>query len=221
MAYVYRHIRLDKNEPFYIGIGSDNLGKFKRANTKKSRNLHWKNIVKKTKYRVEILIDDLSWNDACLKEKEFISLYKRESSNKDGKLCNMTDGGDGVLGYSPTKEWRESHSKKLKGRKRPDGFISKMKGKNLSIETKLKMSLSQSGEKHWNYGKKMPKKVKEAILNSISGANSKRAMILINEQNGIFYETIKEASDSYGIIYSTLRSKLSGKGKNDTYLRYA
>ena len=23
MAYVYRHIRLDKNEPFYIGIGSD------------------------------------------------------------------------------------------------------------------------------------------------------------------------------------------------------
>jgi len=23
MCYVYRHIRLDKNEPFYIGIGSD------------------------------------------------------------------------------------------------------------------------------------------------------------------------------------------------------
>lgn len=23
MAYLYRHIRLDKNEPFYIGIGSD------------------------------------------------------------------------------------------------------------------------------------------------------------------------------------------------------
>jgi hypothetical protein len=24
MAYLYRHIRHDKNEPFYIGIGSDN-----------------------------------------------------------------------------------------------------------------------------------------------------------------------------------------------------
>jgi len=23
MAYVYRHIRLDKNEPFYIGISND------------------------------------------------------------------------------------------------------------------------------------------------------------------------------------------------------
>ena len=22
MAYVYRHIRLDKNEPFYIGVGT-------------------------------------------------------------------------------------------------------------------------------------------------------------------------------------------------------
>ena len=30
MAYLYRHIRLDKNEPFYIGIGSDT--NFKRAN---------------------------------------------------------------------------------------------------------------------------------------------------------------------------------------------
>lgn len=28
MAYVYRHIRLDKNEPFYIGIGKDEGGKY-------------------------------------------------------------------------------------------------------------------------------------------------------------------------------------------------
>ena len=32
MAYVYRHIRLDKNEPFYIGIGKDDSGEYKRAN---------------------------------------------------------------------------------------------------------------------------------------------------------------------------------------------
>ena len=36
MAYLYRHIREDKNEPFYIGIGSDST--YKRANqTKKER----------------------------------------------------------------------------------------------------------------------------------------------------------------------------------------
>lgn len=31
MAYVYRHIRLDKNEVFYIGIGTDTKN-YKRAN---------------------------------------------------------------------------------------------------------------------------------------------------------------------------------------------
>lgn len=58
MAYVYRHIRLDKNEPFYIGIGSDS--EYKRAHTHHSRNAHWKNIVNITAYEVEILIDNVT-----------------------------------------------------------------------------------------------------------------------------------------------------------------
>ena len=36
MAYVYKHTRLDTNEIFYIGIGSDNS--FNRAFSKKKRN---------------------------------------------------------------------------------------------------------------------------------------------------------------------------------------
>ena len=59
MAYLYRHIRLDKNEPFYIGIGSDN--RFRRANEKARRNKHWKNIVAKSLFQVDILFDNLSW----------------------------------------------------------------------------------------------------------------------------------------------------------------
>lgn len=45
MAYVYRHIRLDKNEPFYIGIGSNET--YKRANTIKDRNKIWYDIAAK------------------------------------------------------------------------------------------------------------------------------------------------------------------------------
>lgn len=41
--YVYRHIRLDKNEVFYVGIGSDNKGKYLRAHGKEKRNKYWKN----------------------------------------------------------------------------------------------------------------------------------------------------------------------------------
>ena len=37
MAYVYRHIRLDKNEPFYIGISKDAYRPF----TKKGRNKYY------------------------------------------------------------------------------------------------------------------------------------------------------------------------------------
>ena len=40
MAYLYRHIRLDNNEVFYIGIGSDSEGYYKRAKSHKYRNYY-------------------------------------------------------------------------------------------------------------------------------------------------------------------------------------
>ena len=46
MAYLYKHIRLDNNEIFYIGIGTkeDN---YKRSSSKSGRSKWWKNIVNK------------------------------------------------------------------------------------------------------------------------------------------------------------------------------
>tara|TARA_B110000503_G_scaffold73407_1_gene113400 strand:- start:98 stop:253 length:156 start_codon:yes stop_codon:yes gene_type:complete len=35
MAILYRHIRLDTNEPFYIGIGKTTSGLFERTGHKK------------------------------------------------------------------------------------------------------------------------------------------------------------------------------------------
>lgn len=102
MAYVYRHIRLDKNEPFYIGVGQDSpseIGKYKRAYDK-NRNSFWGRIVNRTKYEVEILIDDISYEKALEKEIEFIALYGRKNKGK-GTLCNLTDGGEGVKGAIP------------------------------------------------------------------------------------------------------------------------
>ena len=56
MAVVYRHIRLDKNVPFYIGIGNSKY----RATKKDSRNEIWQNIVSKTNYKVEIICSTYS-----------------------------------------------------------------------------------------------------------------------------------------------------------------
>lgn len=107
--YLYRHIRLDKNEPFYIGIGtkeerySSHEEEYKRAYSKNSRSNFWKRVVKKTEYLVEILIESDDYNFIKSKEIEFIALYGRSNLNK-GPLCNLTDGGDGTLGYKPTEE---------------------------------------------------------------------------------------------------------------------
>lgn len=148
MAYVYRHIRLDKNIPFYIGIGSDLT--FKRAFEKSRRTKLWNKIISKTDYEVEILFDNLTWEDACKKEIEFISLYGRIDKNL-GTLVNMTDGGEGALGrtYKMKEETKAKLSKSHTGLKH-------------SNDTRKKLSNSLKGrifsENHINSLKQSAKK---------------------------------------------------------------
>jgi|VirMetMinimDraft_7_1064189.scaffolds.fasta_scaffold06336_3 hypothetical protein len=117
MAYVYRHIRKDTNQPFYIGVGltDDN---YHRAGVKSKRNKYWKNIVAITEYDIHILFDNISDELAFKKEIEFISIYKRIEDG--GTLCNMTLGGEGTKGITPV------NSRVVYG-KRKDGKIIKFK----------------------------------------------------------------------------------------------
>jgi hypothetical protein len=96
MAYLYRHIRLDKNEVFYIGIGKDSKGLYKRAYSEKTRNKYWKNVVDSTDYDIEIVLDGLTWIEAGKKEVEFIKLYGRSCVN-EGTLTNISEGGIGGI----------------------------------------------------------------------------------------------------------------------------
>jgi hypothetical protein len=144
MACVYRHIRTDLNIPFYIGIGKD----LSRAYSNTHRNKHWGHIVNKTSYEVHILFDDVSYEFEKEKEREFIELYKR--SEDGGILCNLTKGGDGVLGIRHTEEARKKMGEPNKGktisgwhRQRISEFHT---GKIISEETKKKMSESKKGK---------------------------------------------------------------------------
>lgn len=114
MAYLYRHIRLDKNEVFYVGIGSDT--NYSRSKAKIGRNKIWKSITNKSPYEVEIILDGLSWEEACKKEVEFINLYGRRDLG-NGTLVNLTNGGEGTLGTIRGEQWKEKQSKSHKGRK--------------------------------------------------------------------------------------------------------
>jgi len=95
-CYVYRHVRHDKNEVFYVGIGTGY--NYQRAYQKKGRRSHWDRIVAKTDYTVEIILDRLTREQAQEKEKEFIALYRRVKDG--GTLCNLTLGGDGCVGLA-------------------------------------------------------------------------------------------------------------------------
>jgi len=117
MAYVYRHIRLDKNEPFYIGVGTDENAKnaYYRPRIRSDRNDIWKKITRKTEYEIEILIEGLTRDQAFEKEREFIKLYGR-INNKTGCLANMTDGGEGATCTIISTSHRKAISEKAKQR---------------------------------------------------------------------------------------------------------
>ncbi len=150
MAYLYRHIRLDKNEPFYIGIGLNESNNYKRAYWTYERNFIWKKIVAKTNYEVEIVLDNLTWEEACEKEKEFIKLYGRKNINS-GILSNMTDGGDGAFGMKHSAKTKLKISLAKKGKIFSEEHKKKIglgnKDKIISTETKKKQSEARKGHK--------------------------------------------------------------------------
>ena len=150
MAIVYQHKRLDTNEIFYIGIGKTIL----RAKSKKSRNALWWNIVNKTQYEIIILKSNLTWEQACKVECEEIKKYGRRDLGT-GILVNMTDGGEGMLGYE-----MKPHSKEL--------ISIANKGKKRTEEQKQHLSEILKGCNNPNFGNKWSDEQKEvARLNAL------------------------------------------------------
>ena len=130
--YVYKWIRLDKNEVFYIGKGHGNRYKDLRM-----RNKYFLNVVNKVgmdNINIEIIEDNLDEITAFEKEKYYIKYYKDIGCN----LTNLTSGGDG------SSDWWNYLSEEEKEHHRE---ISKsFLGKTHSEETKQKMSKSMTGK---------------------------------------------------------------------------
>lgn len=209
MAYLYRHIRLDKNEVFYIGIANDN--DYKRSKIKANRNTYWKNIVNKTSYEVEIILDDLTWEEACLKEKEFIALYGRKDLGK-GTLINFTDGGEGTPGIKRSEDYILKMSQRQKGEK---GYWF---GKNHSEETLQKMSEIKKGKVPSQETKEKLRLASTGSKNAWFGKHTAVSKKVIDTDTNVVYESIADCIKHTG--YKKLHEKLSGKRKNNTSIRY-
>jgi hypothetical protein len=212
MAIVYRHIRLDNNEPFYIGIGKG----YKRAFEKQKRNNYWRNVVNKTDYKVDILFDDLTWEEAQLKEIEFINIYGRKDI-KTGTLVNLTNGGEGCNGRIFTQEQRRSIGDKNRihnlGKKltkeHKDKIAKSTTGRKQTKETIQKCRLLNTGDLNPMYGKSHSEESRKKISENSS-------IPIIDLETGIFY-TLKELSILFNRHVNTVIYNLKNKYK-DRYI---
>lgn len=95
---VYFHRKLTNREVFYVGIGVP-----ERPDSFRGRNKFWRSTVKKHGYYTEVISENLTWDEACKIEIYWIAKIGRRNKGL-GPLVNLTDGGDGSLGYIPTEE---------------------------------------------------------------------------------------------------------------------
>jgi hypothetical protein len=157
--YVYEHFRKTDSKVFYVGKGFGN-----RALVKANRNKHWHNIVNKHGFDVRFVIKDVDEELAFFAEIERIDQLKRIGV----RLCNLTNGGEGVAGYVATEETRKKLSKAHLGRKIPKWLSERYsflrKGKPKSEEWKQKVSKANSGKVRSQKTKDLLSKIKSKVV---------------------------------------------------------
>jgi hypothetical protein len=208
--YLYAHKRFDKNEIFYIGIGKKkNYGRAYEFNEQKRNNI-WNKIFNKTNIEVLILFDNISKEIAAQKEKELIKLYGRMDLN-EGSLCNMTDGGDGILNCKRSDITKSKLSLQKIGDKNP------MYGKKQSDETKNKRNKSLTGQV-----RNLETKIKQS-LSTIKSGQAKEVDVYIyltNEYIGRYY-AISEACRQLGFIHLNGKACQVAKGNRNHVKGYS
>lgn len=217
--YLYVYTRLDKNEPFYIGIGTKNNDDLKyntytRAYSKKANKI-WRAIIDKTSYKVEIILE--SDDHSLIKDKEV--QYIKEFGkiyDKTGILANFTDGGEGISGYKFTDEQKKNLSNSHKGLKYPKSAAIKrlmtMQEKDIPIGYRLSDEQKQR-LRTYRLGSKQS-------LEQIEKRISKIKKKIINIETLDIYDSYKEVVHLLSIKPRTFTKKLSGHLKNDTPFVY-
>jgi len=141
-----------------------------------------------------------------------------------------------MLGFCLSEETRKKIGKAHKGK-----IISEEQKKQMRENLRLSLIKDghpMKGKSPWNKGKSFLSGEKNpmfgikrsedwkrqhserAKLNNASGENHSASKIVLDFNTGIYYLTVKEASESLGINYSTLRCKLNKSRKNKTSLKY-
>lgn len=222
--FIYLHRRNDTGEVFYIGKGTRSPKKqYERAFITRARSKHWQAIVAKVGYMVELVADFFREEHAFDMERALIAEYGRRRDG--GTLCNLTLGGDGHAGLSPSAETREKLRAAVSGEKHFNW------GKKLSAETCRKKSETLRASPHNLRGKKLPDWWKDRIaagkmgernpMFGKTGASHPRSRQVRDAQSGEVFDSVLIAATQRGHKMKTLYNWLSGHRPNPTTLEFA
>jgi hypothetical protein len=176
--YLYYHKNPTTKELFYVGIGTN-----KRAwDFTSGRNPHYKNYIKKHgEPIVNIIKENLTKEEACSLEIEFISKYGRKGIEPKGILLNKSIGGDVIaLGNKFNNEQKQKIVQAKTGQKYniSEGRIHVSKGKSkpdgfMNSEMREKISKGNKGKKHSKIHSNKGIPISKETKQKISKANSK------------------------------------------------
>lgn len=204
--YVYLHRTLSGGIPFYIGIGTKQYGdhqntkmKYARAYSIGGRTNFWKRIVAKYDYTVEILVESTDYNYIKQQEIFFINKFGRRDLKK-GTLCNLTDGGDGILGKVYSKEELNKMSKGQRERFSNPSETDAENFRQLYQRTSIRM-IGNTYAKGTSLSKEQQNNLYKHRIDKLS----KRVIQEDKEGNFIKeWHVTKEAADHFGITYKAI-----------------
>ena len=198
MAIVYIHRRLDNNNIFYVGISKDKQRAYQGG---KYRNNIWNKITSKTDYLVEIVIDNISYDDAIELELFLIKEYGKIKDNT-GTLSNITDGGEGTLGFS---SW-------CKGTK---GVVKKNSG-SFKKGNKLRLGIKLSDD----HKKKIGESSKDRVFSEYQKQKIKETHIklCLDLHTGIYYDSLNEGCLAVNIRPNTESTRINRKSKLQRFI---
>ena len=213
----------------YIGQSikiEDRIKSYKNLKCKEQPKLY-KSLLKYgfENHKIEILIE---CNESKLNElerhyqEEYDSIENglnciyTKTNDRSGKLSEETklkislNNTRPFLGKKHSEESRLKMSSSLKGNQSRLGAI-------LSEETKKKISDAHNGKTHSEQSKLKMSLVRKGIKRDYS---TNRERLVLDLLTGVFYNSIKEASEILGYNKCTLRSYLAGNRKNITSLTF-
>lgn len=205
---VYMHIN-KINDKKYVGITSRKPELRWQNGTAYKRNPHFNAAIKKygwDNFEHKIFHNNLSYKDACKYEQKYI----KELNLKNNQYgYNMTDGGEGISGFSFTKEQREKMKINNRGENNPmygrTGALHPMYGKCGETNPNFGRKATDVQRKHISDGRKGIKFSEEHLQHMKESAKRGKdspvsKSVNMYDKKGVLIQTFDTATDGANYV---------------------